>query len=71
MKTRLAINNLEPGTTLPIEIEVDNTKCSEPVSAIRVGLKRYVNVPKHHVKKKFKVEDEEIAFASSGSMAAN
>ena len=64
-------NQVNPGTLMPIEMEIDNSKCSEPVSAIRVSLTRSVNVPKHAIKKKFKMESEEIAFASSGSMPAN
>ena len=69
--TKLVTNQVNPGTSLPIEMEIDNSKCSEAVSAIRVGLARTVNVPKNIIRKKFKMESEEIVFASSGSMPAN
>ena len=52
-------------------MEVDNIKCSEPVSAIRIGLARSVHVPKHVCRKKFKLDAEEIIFTSAGSMPAN
>ena len=71
VKTKLVVNQVTPGTTLPIDVEVNNSKCSEPVAAIRVGLARSVNVPKNVIRKKFKMENEEIVFASYGSMPAN
>ena len=71
ISTKIITNQANPGTSMPIEMEIDNSKCSEPVSAIRVGLARSVNVPKNIIRKKFKMESEEIVFATSGSMPAN
>lgn len=71
VSTKLPVNMVNPGMTVPIYMEVDSRKCSEPVTNIRVGLARSVVTQKHHVNKKFKVLSEEIMFASSGSMPAN
>lgn len=71
VRTRLPINKVSAGITLPIEMEINNINCSEPVSAIRVSLTRSVWVPKHHVRKKFKAMNEEVMFTTTGSMPAN
>ena len=70
-KAMLATNQATPGTSLAIEMTLDNSHCSEPVSAVRIGLARTVVVPKNIVKKKYKLEAEELVFATSGSLPGN
>ena len=56
---------------MAIELTLDNSQCSEPVSAVRIGLARTVIVPKNVVHKKYKLEAEELVFTTSGSLPGN
>ena len=56
---------------MTIDLTLDNTHCSEAISAVRIGLARTVLVHKNIVKKKYKLESEEVVFTTSGSLPGN
>ena len=70
-KALLGTNRIVPGSTLPVELTLDNSRCAFPITGVRVSLARSVVVPKHEVKKKYKIVDEEIVFGTSAALPGN